>query len=84
MALSPVLAPLDPDARESLDNLRQKQVFLAWSRDDRAAAEDGTVLVLKLANERHVTSDGNGRGLQLLHDRLQSDLAGWLFAALGQ
>ena len=83
VALSLPVQVTDTQWSERMDNLQRRQLFLAWSKDD-PHNDPGILLSRRLVNKRLALADGCARGVQLLDKtRVRSDLAGWLFAALG-
>lgn len=83
-ALSPPVEAADSALDEAIEALARRQVFLAWSVADPNAAA-GQTLARTLQNRRLASAEGAALGLQLLEQgQTRSDLAGWLFAALGR
>jgi hypothetical protein len=80
---SPALDPPELGLRDAVGDLARRQVFVAFGSQG-TQVEMGREIAQRLLNRRVVTVDGAAAGVGLLAlPRVRSDLAGWLYSALG-
>jgi hypothetical protein len=80
---SPLLEPPELGLRDAVGDLARRQVFLVYGSQG-SQAEAGHEIAGRLLNRRVVVVPGGAAGVDLLRNaRIRSDLAGWLYTALG-